>query len=98
MFDAVRAGAFEELGVTDIVGEKILSIVMESSAGFVNVLAIIETPLVLKDVQANWDLKAQDGRKELKHLDHRSVNNYTITVSSILYFQRKTTGAALISS
>ena len=31
-------------------------------------------------------------------LDDRSVNNYTIDVSAILYFQRKITGAALISS
>jgi PAS domain-containing protein len=31
-------------------------------------------------------------------LDHRSLNIYTISVSSILYFQRKTTGSALISS
>lgn len=31
-------------------------------------------------------------------LDDRSVNTYTINTSSILYFQRKTTGSALISS
>ena len=31
-------------------------------------------------------------------LDHRSLNNYTTNVSSILYFQRKMTGSALISS
>jgi hypothetical protein len=31
-------------------------------------------------------------------LDHRSLNIYTMMVSSILYFQRNTTGAALISS
>ena len=31
-------------------------------------------------------------------LDHRSLIIYTIIVSSILYFQRNTTGAALISS
>ena len=31
-------------------------------------------------------------------LDHRSVNNYTIKVSSILNFHRKTTGSALTSS
>jgi Uma2 family endonuclease len=33
-----------------------------------------------------------------RHLDCRSVNSYTIRVSSILYFHRKTTGSALISS
>ena len=31
-------------------------------------------------------------------LDHRSLNIYTMMISSILYFQRNTTGAALISS
>ena len=31
-------------------------------------------------------------------LDHRSLITYTIITSSILYFQRNTTGAALISS
>src|SRR5438445_1891826 len=31
-------------------------------------------------------------------LDDRSLNSYTINTSSILYFQRKTTGSALISS
>jgi hypothetical protein len=31
-------------------------------------------------------------------LDHNSLITYTITISSILYFQRITTGAALISS
>jgi transposase len=31
-------------------------------------------------------------------LDHSSLINYTIQISSILYFQRNTTGAALISS
>jgi hypothetical protein len=31
-------------------------------------------------------------------LDQRSLNNYTMMVSSILYFHRNTTGAALISS
>jgi hypothetical protein len=31
-------------------------------------------------------------------LDHNSLIIYTITISSILYFQRNTTGAALISS
>ena len=31
-------------------------------------------------------------------LDHRSLITYTIMTSSILYFQRNTTGAALISS
>ena len=31
-------------------------------------------------------------------LDYRSFNIYTMIVSSILYFQRNTTGAALISS
>src|SRR5262249_30261030 len=31
-------------------------------------------------------------------LDHRSLSNYTTNVSSILYFQRKTIGSALISS
>jgi len=31
-------------------------------------------------------------------LDYRSLINYTMMVSSILYFQRNTTGAALISS
>jgi hypothetical protein len=30
-------------------------------------------------------------------LDQRSLNSYTIEISSILYFQRKITGAALIS-
>jgi hypothetical protein len=34
----------------------------------------------------------------MRKLDYRSLNSYTITVSSILYFQRKTTGSALISS
>lgn len=35
---------------------------------------------------------------ELLHeLDRRSVSNYTMNTSSILYFQRKTTGSALIS-
>jgi dGTP triphosphohydrolase len=33
-----------------------------------------------------------------QHLDHSSLINYTIHISSILYFQRNTTGAALISS
>jgi len=33
-----------------------------------------------------------------KFLDYRSLNIYTMMVSSILYFQRNTTGAALISS
>src|SRR5262245_9838976 len=36
------------------------------------------------------------GKAEL-HLDDYSVNNYTIEISSILYFQRKTTGAAFTS-
>ena len=31
-------------------------------------------------------------------LDDRSANNYTMNISSILYFQRKTSGSALISS
>ena len=31
-------------------------------------------------------------------LDYSSLSNYTIHISSILYFQRNTTGAALISS
>jgi len=31
-------------------------------------------------------------------LDHGSLNIYTMIVSSILYFQRNTTGSALISS
>jgi hypothetical protein len=31
-------------------------------------------------------------------LDHRSLIIYTIMISSILYFQRNTTGSALISS
>jgi hypothetical protein len=34
----------------------------------------------------------------LTRLDHHSLINYTIMVSSILYFQRNTTGATLISS
>ena len=33
-----------------------------------------------------------------EELDHRSLIIYTIMTSSILYFQRNTTGAALISS
>jgi hypothetical protein len=33
-----------------------------------------------------------------RELDHRSRIIYTIIISSILYFQRNTTGAALISS
>jgi hypothetical protein len=33
-----------------------------------------------------------------KVLDDRSLINYTIKISSILYFQRNTIGAALISS
>ena len=31
-------------------------------------------------------------------LDDRSLNNYTTNTSSILYFQRKTTGIALTSA
>jgi site-specific recombinase XerC len=34
----------------------------------------------------------------LGDLDHSSLNNYTMIVSSILYFHRNTTGAALTSS
>ncbi len=37
-------------------------------------------------------------RRKMPTLDERSVNNYTIHISSILYFHRKTTGSALISS
>ena len=39
-----------------------------------------------------------DNPSMLQHLDHRSLNNYTIMDSSILYFHRNTTGAELISS
>jgi len=35
---------------------------------------------------------------EHRVLDQCSLNNYTMMVSSILYFQRNTTGSALISS
>jgi hypothetical protein len=38
------------------------------------------------------------GDAEAIALDDSSLNNYTIVTSSILYFQRNTTGAALISS
>jgi len=38
------------------------------------------------------------GTKLRRALDYRSFNIYTMIVSSILYFQRNTTGAALISS
>src|SRR5262249_1728500 len=38
------------------------------------------------------------GRHKLYELDYRSLNIYTMMVSTILYFQRNTTGAALISS
>jgi len=45
----------------------------------------------------NW--KDHDAyRHAFERLDDRSLNSYTISVSSILYFQRKTTGSALISS
>jgi hypothetical protein len=37
-------------------------------------------------------------REVRTELDQRSLNIYTMMVSSILYFQRNTTGAALISS
>jgi len=40
----------------------------------------------------------QVGKWRVAGLDDRSLINYTIKVSSILYFQRNTTGAALISS
>ena len=36
--------------------------------------------------------------KEILYLDYRSLIIYTMIVSSILYFQRNTTGAAFISS
>ena len=38
------------------------------------------------------------GRNSDAELDECSLNNYTMMTSSILYFQRNTTGAALISS
>ena len=37
-------------------------------------------------------------RQVMLRLDVRSLSNYTMMVSSILYFHRNTTGAALISS
>jgi hypothetical protein len=37
-------------------------------------------------------------QEDANGLDHRSLIIYTIIISSILYFQRNTTGAALISS
>jgi hypothetical protein len=40
----------------------------------------------------------QCGRIDVGRLDLHSLSNYTIAISSILYFQRKITGAALISS
>jgi putative transposase len=44
-------------------------------------------------------LPTSPGRPRIApELDHRSLIIYTITISSILYFQRNTTGAALISS
>ena len=42
--------------------------------------------------------KESCGTFHSQELDHRSLNIYTMMVSSILYFQRNTTGAALISS
>ena len=48
---------------------------------------------VLKRMEAG-----QKARELARKLDDRSLNNYTMNVSSILYFQRKTTGSALISS
>ena len=42
--------------------------------------------------------KDQIARAHAAKLDHRSLIIYTIIISSILYFQRNTTGAALISS
>ena len=38
------------------------------------------------------------GQRDAAELDLHSLNNYTITESSILYFHRNTTGAELTSS
>jgi hypothetical protein len=40
----------------------------------------------------------RQGKEVLVFLDHSSLIIYTIVISSILYFQRNTTGASLISS
>jgi predicted site-specific integrase-resolvase len=45
-----------------------------------------------------WGRSVTDLLATLQELEHRSLIIYTIIISSILYFQRNTTGAALISS
>ena len=45
-----------------------------------------------------WGRSVTDLLATLQELEHRSLIIYTIIISSILYFQRNTTGDALISS
>ena len=62
-----------------------------SAAGLVTATAPIY-PATLNNVKIS--LTAVTGGA----VDDRSLNSYTMKTSSILYFQRKTTGSALISS
>ena len=61
--------------------------------------------LLTQSQRLSFQAPASDERGIVRHytlssedLDHRSLIIYTIMTSSILYFQRNTTGAALISS
>ena len=59
----------------------------------------MQVRLIRRDdrIVATDDLK-QAGQRMETYLDYRSVVTYTILISSILYFQRKITGSALISA
>ena len=93
-------GHFPKLdGLRKLIQKGLVEIGHPASAPLVDSLLplVPMTPDVGRGMLA-WLFSSFRATSVTQTLDHHSLINYTIMVSSILYFQRNTTGATLISS
>src|SRR5262249_52414311 len=68
-FDTVEAGLNEELGIACDRGQiRIISLVMDTGALVIDPIAIVPIETNIANVRAHWELKARDGKAELRNV------------------------------